>query len=99
MEKDLKSLKFNELLDVAKKIKYYPPSYSIEMWTPDDIYHGALSETLQSKYQIKASFQLCNTFTPLKLLFKNTIRNYIKIMIQRSKENSNYHENVNELSF
>ena len=95
MANNFNKLKFTELICVAKTLSYYPPQYKEDEWTTEDIYHAALHETLQSRYQIRASEIICNVFPPLKLLFKNTLRNYIKLMMVRSKDNVN----ANELSF
>jgi hypothetical protein len=95
---DLSKLKLNELMYVAKSIEYIKSEENVDTWSTEEIYHGAIYETVQSKYQVKASEIVCGMFSPLKLLFKRTIRNYILVMTQRK---SQLVPNVNgaELSF
>lgn len=94
MDTNISKLKLIELMAFAKNLTYYPPQYSEDKWSTEDIYHGALYETLHSRYQVRASEIICNIFPPLKLLFKNTLRNYIKLMLIRSKNSVS----ANELS-
>lgn len=82
-EKNIKNLKLTELMVYAKKFEYINPGTNEETWSTEEIYYAALYETLHSKYQIRASEIICGIFPPLKLLFKNTIRNYIKVMTHR----------------
>lgn len=82
-EKNIRSLKLTELMIYAKNFNYINPGTKEESWSTEEIYYAALHETLNSKYQIRASEIICGIFPPLKLLFKNTIRNYIKVMTQR----------------
>lgn len=83
---DLNKMKLEDLIVVAKQIKYIPPSYDESSWTQDDIYNGAIQETLGTRYQMRASLMVCDSFAPLKLFFKSTLRNYIKIMYARNAE-------------
>lgn len=80
---NINKLKLNELMTLASTIKYIPPSHDEDTWSTEDVYHAALYETLHSKYQMKSSELICGFFPPLKLFFKNIIRNYIKIMNDR----------------
>jgi hypothetical protein len=80
---NINKLKLNELMTLASTVKYTPPSLDEDNWSSEDIYHAALHETLHSKYQMRASQLICGVFSPLKLFFKNIIRNYITIMTDR----------------
>lgn len=88
-----KNLTMTQLFVLAKQVQYVPPSYPLNEWTTEDIYFGALKETIESQYQVMASEIVCGTFPPLKLLLKKTLRNYIKIMLERL-----HNANANELS-
>jgi hypothetical protein len=79
----------------AKNFVYINPGTNEETWSIEEIYYAALYETLNSKYQIRASEIICGIFPPLKLLFKNTLRNYIKVMTHRQKL---LHDSVTSLS-
>jgi hypothetical protein len=94
----LKKLKLNELMEIAKDLEYIPPSINIDTWPTEEIYYGAIYETLHSKYQKKASDIITSSFPPLKLLFKSNIRNYILIMYKRKTELSANNVNEGELS-
>lgn len=83
---DLNKMKLEDLIILAQQIKYIPPSYDETSWTQDDIYNGAIQETLGTRYQLKASLMVCDSFAPIKLFFKSTLRNYIKIMYTRNAE-------------
>ena len=85
----MNSMKLTELMLLAREITYIPPSYDESRWTTDDIYHAAINETLQSKYQMKATEIICGVFSPLKLLFKTTLKNYINIMLSRRETQNN----------
>lgn len=88
-EKNIKSLKLTDLMIYAKNFNYINPGTSEDTWSTEEIYYAALHETLHSKYQIRASEIICGIFPPLKLLFKNTIRNYIKVMTHRELHHHN----------
>lgn len=75
----LKKLTLEELLELAKEIKYTPPSNDITTWTQQQVYHSALSVTVTQPVQIYAALLVCKTFPPLKIFFKSQIREYIKI--------------------
>ncbi len=81
---DLNKLKLEDLIILARQIQYIPPTYNEDSWTQDDIYNAAISETLHNKYQIKASEIVCDSFAPIKIFFKGTLRNYIRIMYSRN---------------
>jgi|TARA_B100001287_G_scaffold27225_1_gene19612 hypothetical protein len=82
----LKKLTLVELLELAKGVDYIPSSVPEEKWTTEEIYYGALSETINSRYQVRASEIICGFFPPLKLLFKKTIKNYIIEMSNRKQK-------------
>ena len=69
-EKNIRSLKLTELMIYAKNFNYINPGTKEESWSTEEIYYAALHETLNSKYQIRASEIICGIFPPLKLLFK-----------------------------
>jgi hypothetical protein len=82
----LKKLTLVELLVLSKRVEYIPSSEPEDQWTTEEIYYGALSETINSRYQVKASEIICGFFPPLKLLFKKTIKNYIIEMSNRKQK-------------
>lgn len=74
-----------EYLDKAKTIDYIPPdNVSINDMDKKEIFFGAISETMTSKYQLKAALIVCEMFPPLKIFFKSQLKDYIKIMDSRN---------------
>ena len=79
-----------EYLDKAKTIDYIPPdNVSINDMDKKEIFFGAISETMNSTYQIKAALIVCDMFPPLKIFFKSQLKDYMKTMDSRkSSQNS-----------
>ena len=73
-----------EYLEQAKLIKYVPPTIPLDQWDRTEIFYGAISETMTSKYQLKAALIVCDMFPPLKLFFKSQLKSYMKVMNERS---------------
>jgi len=73
-----------EYLEQAKLIKYVPPSIPLDQWDRTETFYGAISETMSSKYQLKAALIVCDMFPPLKLFFKSQLKSYMKVMNERS---------------
>ena len=83
---DINKMKLEDLIKLAKQINYISPPYDESSWSQDDIYNAAIQETLITRYQLKASMMVCDSFAPIKLFFKSTLRNYIKVMCARNAE-------------
>lgn len=79
-----------DYLEQAKSIEYIPPdNVSINDMDKKEIFFGAISETMNSTYQIKAALIVCDMFPPLKIFFKSQLKDYIKIMDSRNcRQNS-----------
>ena len=73
-----------EYLEQAKSTKYTPSSIPLDQWDRTEIFYGAISETMTSKYQLKAAVLICDMFPPLKLFFKSQLKSYMKVMNERS---------------
>ena len=73
-----------DYLEQAKVINYVPPNIPIDNWDRTEIFYGAISETMTSKYQLKAALIVCDMFPPLKLFFKSQLKSYMKVMNERS---------------
>ena len=73
-----------EYLEQAKLTKYTPSSIPLDQWDRTEIFYGAISETMTSKYQLKAALLICDMFPPLKLFFKSQLKSYMKVMNERS---------------
>ncbi len=77
-----------EYLEKAKLTRYVPPTIPLENWDRTEIFYGAISETMTSKYQLKAALLICDMFPPLKLFFKSQLKSYMKVMGERSSCNT-----------
>lgn len=73
-----------DYLEQAKLINYVPPNIPLDQWDRTEIFYGAISETMASKYQLKAALIVCDMFPPLKLFFKSQLKSYMKVMNERS---------------
>lgn len=73
-----------DYLEQAKSIEYIPPdNVSINDMDKKEIFFGAISETMTSKYQLKAALIVCEMFPPLKIFFKSQLKDYMKTMDSR----------------
>lgn len=80
-EQNLSGLKLVELIILAKTVEFPFTNLdlsNIQTWSQPDLYDAAVSVVVSNNILVHASLKVCNTFSPLKLLFKTTIRNYIK---------------------
>jgi hypothetical protein len=80
-EQNLSGLKLVELIVLAKTVEFPFTNLdlnNIQKWSQPDLYDAAVSVVVSNNILVHASLKVCNTFSPLKLLFKTTIRNYIK---------------------
>lgn len=80
-EKKLSGLKLVELIVLAKTVEFPFTNLdlnNIQNWSQPDLYDAAVSVVVSNNILVHASLKVCNTFPPLKILFKTTIRNYIK---------------------
>lgn len=78
-----------DYLDQAKKVEYVEPNnIPIEKWEKQELFFAAISETMTSKYQLKAALLICDMFPPLKIFFKSQLKAYMKKMNERSSETS-----------
>ena len=77
-----------EYLESAKNVKYIEPNIPIDNWERQEVFFAAISETMTSKYQLKAALLICDMFPPLKIFFKSQLKAYMKKMNERSSETS-----------
>ena len=72
------SLTLIQLLELAKSVDYTFPEKNLEEWTTEEIFYGSIYVTLSNSIQLKATILLCEMFSPIKIFFKTTLKNYIK---------------------
>lgn len=79
---DLKKLKLDELIYLAKHITYIPPTSEYSKWTDDEILFHALYIGLQNQSQIDTIQMACEICPPVKLMAKERIRRYLKYFMK-----------------
>jgi|TARA_B110000483_G_C17861432_1_gene414348 hypothetical protein len=86
---NIKQLKLEELLVVAKTVNYIPPTNDLSKMTNDEIYDGCINVVVNNPIQMKGAMIVCSVFPPLKLLFKSSIRSYIERFYQQNQQQAN----------
>lgn len=68
-----------QLFDICKHIQYVSPSKPLDDWSIDETYYAGLNIALQQPILLKCIFLIANSFPPLKLLIKATLKQYISL--------------------
>jgi len=78
--------KLEDLIVIAQNITYVEPTNTnIDNWNNDDLLYKSINIALQSEIQIRAGLYICNSFPPLKLVYKSILNNYIKHFSKMNK--------------
>tara|TARA_B100000424_G_scaffold271654_1_gene275534 strand:- start:1209 stop:1484 length:276 start_codon:yes stop_codon:yes gene_type:complete len=87
--------KLNELLIIAKNIKYIEPSDHNDLnWTQDEVIFKSIHIALQHEIQIRAGLYITDLFPPIKIIYKSILNKYINYFtllnqkLLQSSENS-----------
>lgn len=71
--------KLVELIAIAENIPYIAPiNPNIDDWTSDELLYESIHIALVNRVQIRSALNICNTFPPLKLVYKSILTQYIK---------------------
>jgi hypothetical protein len=71
--------KLVELIAIAENIPYIAPiNPNIDDWTSDELLYESIHIALVNRVQIRSALNICNTFPPLKLVYKSILTRYIK---------------------
>ena len=71
--------KLVELIAIAENIPYIAPiNPNIDHWTSDELLYESIHIALVNRVQIRSALNICNTFPPLKLVYKSILTQYIK---------------------
>jgi len=71
--------KLVDMIVIAQNVPYYEPiSQNIDEWTSDELLYKSINISLENGIQIRAALNICNTFPPLKIIYKSILSNYIK---------------------
>lgn len=81
-----KKLNLLELMDYAKNITFNNEGLdhqNISSWNQDVLFNSAINIVVNNEILKASAIRICDMFTPLKILFKTTIRSYIKTYGER----------------
>jgi hypothetical protein len=67
----------DELIVDSRKYTYSEPNKDKNLWQDDDYFFKAIYIVINTPDLIKATLIICGWFSPLKLLFKGTIKRYM----------------------
>ena len=81
IKESIKNLKVNELIEVAKKIKYIAPNKEVNEYNEDEVCYGSISIIINNDVLIRGMNDTFKYFPPLKLLLKTNLKNYIEYMV------------------
>jgi len=71
--------KLVELIAIAENIPYIAPTNpNIDEWSSDELLYESIHIALVNRVQIRSALNICNTFPPLKLIYKSILSRYIK---------------------
>jgi len=81
LKESIKNLKVNELIEIAKKIKYIAPNKVVNEYNEDDVCYGSIFIIIHNEVLIRGMNDSFKYFPPLKLLLKTNLKNYIEYMV------------------
>lgn len=88
-----KKMTLDELIIFAKTLNYIPPNKDIEQWSDEECSFGSLAIALQNPVQIRSFKGICKMLPPLTLIFKQRLKNYIKMFFNNTNNNNNSNNN------
>ncbi|MDA7464605.1 hypothetical protein N8996_07440 [Candidatus Poseidonia alphae] len=82
--------KLVDLIEYAKTINYIEPSsQNSDEWSHDELVFKSIKIALDSDIQIKAGLHICNQFSPLKIIYKSILRQYINYFTSLNIQHNN----------
>lgn len=70
--------KLVDMIVIAQTVPYVEPiSQNIDEWTSDELLFKSINIALENGIQIRAALNICNTFPPLKIIYKSILSKYI----------------------
>ena len=71
--------KLVDMITIAYNIRYIAPSNpNVDEWTSDELLYKSIHIALVNDIQIRSALNICETFPPLKLIYKSILSKYIK---------------------
>ena len=79
--------KLVDMIAFARNIRYIEPDNpNVDEWTSDDLLYKSIHIALVNDIQIRSALNICETFPPLKLIYKSILTKYIKHFTRQSME-------------
>ena len=79
--------KLVDMIAFARNIRYIEPDNpNVDEWTSDDLLYKSIHIALVNDIQIRSALNICETFPPLKLIYKSILTKYIKYFTRQSME-------------
>jgi len=91
-----KGMTLDELICFAKSLEFKEPEKPLEQWSDDECSFGSLSIALKNPVQIKSFKGICKMLPPLTLIFKQRLKNYIKMFYINQSQKQVQKEEVYE---
>jgi len=87
--------KLVDIIAFARTIQYTEPhNPNVDEWTSDELLYKSINIALVNDIQIRSALNICETFPPLKLIYKSIITKYIKHFTCHSMESQPVQNNV-----
>ena len=77
--------KLVDMIAIAYTVHYTDPlNPNVDEWTSDELLYKSINVALVNDVQIRSALNICETFPPLKLIYKSILAKYIKHFTQPS---------------
>jgi hypothetical protein len=87
--------KLVDMIAFARTIQYREPRNSIvDEWTSDELLYKSIHIALVNDIQIRSALNICESFPPLKFIYKSILTKYIKHFTRYSMEVQPVQQNV-----
>lgn len=81
--------KLIDMLAFARTVQYIEPhNPNVDEWTNDDLLYKSIHIALVNDIQIRSALNICETFPPLKLIYKSILNKYINYFTKKAMESS-----------
>ena len=86
--------KLVDMIAFARNIRYIEPDNpNVDEWTSDELLYKSIHIALVNDIQIRSALNICETFPPLKLIYKSILTKYIKHFTRQSMESQSVQNN------
>ena len=79
--------KLVDMIAIAYTVPYIAPSNpNVDEWTSDELLYKSIHIALINDVQIRSALNICETFPPLKLIYKSILSKYINYFTKKAME-------------